>query len=176
MRRVTLAGASLLLLVGLAAGCGDDGGDDDSTAEEASSQTPTQEPTDDEPSTDPSDNESGGASQDATEDPSQDASSEAPTDSGTPATGNVEDYCAASKDANAAQDVDSLRTAVQALSDNLPDSATKKQRSGLDALQDILADAGDMNDFVNQVQTAKQDNPDMAAYMAYEQKTCGGTP
>lgn len=176
MRRVTVWGAAVVLLMGLAAGCGDDGSDD-SSAQETSSAAPessSEAPSSDEPSTDePSngDTSSTAPSSSPSSEPSENSTSKSPAGNG-----SVEDYCAASDEANQAQDVDALSAAVDGLADNLPKSATKKQAAGLSALQQVLADAKDMNDFVNMTQAEKQKNPDIADYMAYEEKTCGSAP
>lgn len=173
MRRVTVWGAAVVLLMGLAAGCGDDGGDDSSAQEtsSAASQSSSDEPSSDESSSEQPSADSSAATPTPSSEPSQDPKSKSPAGNG-----SVEDYCAASDEANQAQDVDALSAAVDGLAANLPKSATKKQAAGLSALQQVLADAKDMNDFVNMTQAEKQKNPDIADYMAYEEKTCGSAP
>ncbi|QIX25238.1 hypothetical protein ncot_00535 [Nocardioides sp. JQ2195] len=163
MRRATLACASLLLMAGLTA-CGnddsaDDAKDDASTSRSATASDSTSASEDDSPS-----------ETDATPDPTD--SESADSDDG----GEDAAYCSAVADAGAASDagsIEDLRTAVDALDENLPDAAGDEAEDGLDHLQERLGSAQDLQEFTKMVQgLSKEDQADVQAYSDFEDATC----
>lgn len=157
MRRATLACASVLLLAGFAAGCGDDA-DKDSSSKQSSRTSPSESGQID-PTIAPSDGSS--------TDPGTS------TDPGAGAEPANAAYCAAARAAGASKEIADLKVAVNELVETLPDSANAKVKRGLDYLQGILESAKDQSDFVDKVQAAKGANSKaVSAYGAFEGVTC----
>ncbi|KRF20291.1 hypothetical protein [Nocardioides sp. Soil796] len=163
MRRATLACASLLLLAGLTAGCGDDSGDDSKKDDETSSASPTDS------------TESADASDDASEesdDTTDDESSEAPSDGASVDPSNA-DFCQAAEDATAAEEIDDLKDAVGDLVENLPDDAGSDAEAGLAYLESALAKSSSEKQFVQEVEKATpEQQAAVQAYSAFESETC----
>lgn len=171
MRRATLACASLLLLAGFTASCGDNDSNDDSKAKETSSASPSE---------DASASEDPGTSTGESDTPSTEESQEPSTEPSTdPSTGDGEadpsnaTYCAAAKAASDAQTIKDLKQAVGDLDENLPDSASAEVESGLSYLKEVLAKAKDQESFVTEVQKGNEkEQKAVQAYGAFEKQTC----